>query len=128
TNGATIRAVVTADNHLNRYYDRLSPQKLTERRKRLRRGFHQAVETAIDQKADLFIHAGDLFDTPDPRNLDREFVAAQLARLREAGVRAVGISGNHDTPKQRTEQGGALPQGIYRELGALRLLDDDGVP
>ncbi|MCC6180109.1 MAG: metallophosphoesterase [Chloroflexi bacterium] len=121
-----IRAVVTADNHLNRYYDRLSPPKLAERRKQLRRGFDRAVEAAIEQRADLFVQAGDLFDTPDPRNLDREFVAAQLARLRAAGVRAVGISGNHDTPKQRTEQGGYLPQGIYRQLGALHLLLDDG--
>lgn len=123
-----LRAVITADNHLNRYYDRLSPPKLAERRRRLRRGFHQAIETAIEQRADLFIQAGDLFDTPDPRNLDREFVASELARLRDPGVRAVGISGNHDTPKQRTEQGGALPQGIYRELGALRLLDEGTTP
>lgn len=123
-----VRAVITADNHLNRHYDRMSPQRLEERRRRLRQGFHLAVDCAIERQADLFIHAGDLFDTPDPRNVDREFVAAALARLRSAGVRVVACGGNHDTPKQRTDQGGALPQGVYAQLGGLRLFEGNGIP
>jgi DNA repair exonuclease SbcCD nuclease subunit len=126
--GDTVTAVVTADNHLNRYYDRMPPQRLEQRRRYLRRGFHQAVEYAVEHQVDLFLQAGDLFDTPDPRNLDREFVASELGRLRAARVRVYGVGGNHDTPKQRTEQGAALPQGIYSELGALHLFEGDGVP
>ena len=126
--GNIVTAVITADNHLNRYYDRMSPQRLEVRRRHLRRGFHQAVEYALEHRVDLFLQAGDLFDTPDPRNLDREFVARELGRLRAAGIRVYGVGGNHDTPKQRTDQGGALPQGIYSELGALHLFEGDGVP
>ena len=85
--GETVTAVVTADNHLNRYYDRMPPQQLEKRRRYLRRGFHQAVQYAVEHPVDLFLQAGDLFDTPDPRNLDREFVASELGRLRAAGVR-----------------------------------------
>jgi DNA repair protein SbcD/Mre11 len=124
----TIRAVVTADNHLNRYYDRMVPQRLRTRRQHLRRGFHEAVEYAIQHHVDFFLQAGDLFDTPDPRNLDRGFVASELERLRDARIPVYGIGGNHDTPKQVTDQGGALPQRVYSELGALHLFDSDGVP
>ncbi len=123
-----IRAVITADNHLNRYYDRMAPQRLRIRRQSLRQGFHQAVDYAIEHHVDFFLQAGDLFDTPDPRNLDRGFVAFELERLRTAGVQAYGIGGNHDTPKQVTDQGGALPQKVYAELGALNLFDADGIP
>lgn len=116
-----LRIVLTADNHLGRFYDRMPPQRLEERRRWLRRGFRAAVDCALERRADLFLQAGDLFDTPDPRNVEREFVAECLAQLTDAGVRCYGIGGNHDTPKMRTEQGGALPQGIYHRLGGLRL-------
>jgi DNA repair exonuclease SbcCD nuclease subunit len=114
-----LRVVVTADNHLSAYTPRLSPQRLSERRRRLRRAFVRVVEEAIARRAHLFVQAGDLFDSTDPRNEDREFVAAQLARLRDAGIRAFGVSGNHDTPRQRTEHGGYSPQGVYARLGGL---------
>ena len=38
---------------------------------------------------------------------------------REAGGRVYAVSGNHDTPRQTTEQGGSAPQEIYAHLGAL---------
>jgi predicted phosphodiesterase len=114
-----VRVVVTADNHLSAYTPKLSPQRLSERRQRLRHAFRCVVDEAIARGAHLFIQAGDLFDSTEPRNLEREFVAAQLARLRDAGVRVFAVSGNHDTPRQRTEHGGASPQGVYAELGGL---------
>lgn len=120
----TVRVVVTADNHLNRFYDRMPPQKLERRRRYLRAGFKEAVTHAVEWSAHLFLIASDLFDQPDPRNVDRTFVAQCLARLRAAGVQTFAVSGNHDTPHQRTEQGGTAPQEIYRELGALTLFDE----
>ena len=114
-----VRAVLTADNHLSAYTPRLSPTKLAERRRRLGMAFKQAVDYAIACDAHLFLHAGDLFDTIDPRNQEREFVAQQLAFLQGKGVRVFAVSGNHDTPRQRTEQGGKAPQGIYHELRGL---------
>src|SRR5450756_706029 len=116
-----IRIVVTADNHLGRYYDRMLPQRLEERRAWLRRGFAAAVDHALREKAHLFLQAGDLFDAPEPRNVERQFVAQALAELRAAGVRCLGISGNHDTPRVRGGGGSASPQATYAPLGGLRL-------
>lgn len=116
-----LRIVLTADNHLGRFHDRLPPIRLERRRAWLRAGFQAAVERALSWPADLFVQAGDLFDTPDPRNPERAFVAEQLARLRLAGVRAFAVGGNHDTPRSRGEAG-AVPQETYARLDGLRLL------
>ncbi len=116
--------VVTADNHLGRHYDRMFPQRLEERRAWLRRGFAAAVDYALERRAHLFLQVGDLFDSPEPRNAERQFVAGELARLREAGVRCLGIGGNHDTPRARNGQVPATAQGSFARLGGLRLLGD----
>jgi DNA repair protein SbcD/Mre11 len=114
-----LRIVLTADNHLSAYSPKLSPTKLAERRKRLGMAFKQTIDTAIERHAHLFIQAGDLFDSIDPRNLEREFVAGQLMRLHTAGIRVFAVSGNHDTPRQKTEQGGFAPQSIYNRLSRM---------
>jgi DNA repair protein SbcD/Mre11 len=114
-----VRVILTADNHLSAYSPKLSPSKLAERRRRLGMAFKHTVDTAIERQVHLFIQAGDLFDSIDPRNLEREFVAKQLMRLQSAGIRTFGVSGNHDTPRQRTQQGGFAPQSIYHQLGGM---------
>src|SRR5919199_49963 len=116
-----IRAVVTADNHLNRYHARMPAARLEERRKVLRRAFRRAVDHAIDIKADFFLQCGDLFDNVDPRNAERSFVAGCLADLRAAGVTTLAVGGNHDVPRQSTEQGGFLAADLYARLGGLRI-------
>lgn len=121
-----VRVVGTADNHLGRHYDRMYPQRLEERRAWLRRGFSGAVDHALETGAHLFLIAGDLFDSPDPRNIEREYVAEALARLRSAGVRCLAISGNHDTPRSRGSQSPATPLGSYASLGGMRLLRGSG--
>src|SRR5919199_3197144 len=117
-----LRIVVTADNHLGRYYDRLGPRQLEARRAWLRRGWEAAVECALERQAHLFLQAGDLFDTPDPRNAERAAVAEALARLHAAGVGCYAIGGNHDTPRQRTDHGRASPQAGYPGLRPPELL------
>jgi DNA repair exonuclease SbcCD nuclease subunit len=115
--------VATSDNHLNRFYDRMPPQKLEERRGYLRQGFQAAVDHALSWPAHLFCITGDLFDQSDPRNVDRAFVADCLERLRTAGVRVYAVSGNHDTPRHSGQQGGTTPYEVYSYLGALHYFD-----
>lgn len=112
-----ITVVLTADNHLGYAALGQSPRKREERRQLLRHAFQQATDFAVGQGVDLFIQAGDLFDTTSPDEQDRSFVAARLAQLRQAGIRAFGLGGVHDTPA-----GGQTlpaPQISYARLGAL---------
>ncbi|HLQ33589.1 MAG TPA: metallophosphoesterase [Chloroflexota bacterium] len=125
-----IRAVITADNHLSRGHSKMSPQKLEMRRRYLRNGFKAAVDYAIESEADLFLQAGDLFDSPQPRNVDRAFVAHELRRLAAAGVRIFGIAGTHDSPRMMTIEGGTTPQRIYEQFEAMHMFNgfDDPTP
>ena len=112
-----ITLVFTADNHLGYTAPGQSPRKREERRKRLREAFQQATDFAVGQGVDLFIQAGDLFDTTNPDEQDRSFVATRLAQLRQASIRTFALGGLHDTPAG----GQALPapQISYARLGAL---------
>ncbi len=116
-----VTVVLTADNHLG--HDAFGQHKREERRQRLRDAFQQAVTFAIGQKADFFIQAGDLFDTPMPTERDRSFVAARLAQLKQAGVRVIALGGLHDTPAEtQGEYVAPAPQVSYAQLGALQYL------
>ncbi|HUZ77571.1 MAG TPA: metallophosphoesterase [Chloroflexota bacterium] len=119
-----VRVVATADNHLSRGHARMSPQRLEKRRWWLRQGFRRAVDYALESRADLFLQAGDLFDSPQPRNVDRSFVANELRRLQAAGIPAFGIAGTHDSPKMQTVEGGWTPQRIYQQFDALHVFSE----
>ncbi|HEX7735500.1 MAG TPA: metallophosphoesterase [Ktedonobacteraceae bacterium] len=112
-----ITVVLTADNHLGYAAHGQSPRKRDERRERTRHAFQQATDFAIGQGVDLFIQAGDLFDTTSPDEQDRSFVATRLAQLRQAGIRAFALGGIHDTPAN--SQALPAPQISYARLGAL---------
>ena len=112
-----ITVVLTADNHLGYAAHGQSPRKREERRQRLRYAFQQATDFAVGQGVDLFIQAGDLFDTTSPDEQDRSFVAPRLAQLRQDGVRAFALGGLHDTPA--STQALPAPQISYARLGAL---------
>jgi hypothetical protein len=120
--GDIITIVLTADNHLGSTTFGQQPRKREERQQRLRRAFQQATDFAIGQGVDLFIQAGDLFDTVTPHERDRSFVAARLAQLRQAGVRAFALGGVHDTPAETHSllgENAQAPQVSYARLGAL---------
>ncbi len=124
-----VTVVLTADNHLG--YDAFGQHKREERQQRLRDAFQQAVTFALGQKVDLFIQAGDLFDTTVPIERDRSFVAARLAQLKQAGIRTIALGGTRDTPAERQgDQGkGATPAPLmsYAQLGALQYLPPTSV-
>jgi len=109
-----VHIVFTADNHLSKYYAKMSPTQLARRRRWLREAWAQTVEYAIREGAHIYLHGGDLFDTPNPRTAELVWVARQFQRLREAGILTCMIGGNHDVP--RTRLGGATPQRIYDEV------------
>jgi DNA repair protein SbcD/Mre11 len=124
-----ITLVLTADNHLGYAALNQHPRKREQCRQQLRHAFQQATDFAIGQSVDLFVQAGDLFDTTNPDEQERSFVAECLAQLRQAGVRAFAVGGVHDTPidaQHSVNVGEAefaitapAPQLSYARLGAL---------
>jgi len=95
-----VRIVLTADNHLSAYYKKMNQFQLEGRRKALRDAFRQVVDFAL-KRADIFLQAGDLFDTTEPRYDDLLYVLRCLHDLKKNGIGVFAISGTHDTPKSR---------------------------
>ncbi|WP_161975231.1 metallophosphoesterase family protein [Tengunoibacter tsumagoiensis] len=114
-----ITLVLTADNHLGCAGFGQHPRKREERQQRLRQAFQQATNFAIMQGVDLFIQAGDLFDTATPDERDRSFVAERLAQLKQAGIHTLALGGVHDTPAPLVGETAPAPQMSYAQLGAL---------
>jgi DNA repair protein SbcD/Mre11 len=83
--------VHTADNHLG--YEQYG---MKERFNDFARAFFAVVDDAIARQADFFVVSGDLFNK---RSIDAlTLIQAQqaLQRLRDAGIAAIAIEGNHD--------------------------------
>ncbi len=114
-----IRIVFTSDNHLNRYYAKMTRDQLRERRRRIRQAFRDTIDFAIKQKAHFYLHGGDLFDNADPSPIELAYVAREFKRLQDNGIKILAISGNHDMPRYMGES--ASPIRIYQELDALRV-------
>jgi len=116
-----IRIVFTSDNHLNRYYAKMTRDQLRARRRRIREAFKETVDFALQNNAHFYLHGGDLFDNPDPSPVELAYVAREFKRLQDHGVKILAISGNHDMPRYMGES--ATPIRIYEELDALRVFN-----
>ncbi len=122
---SVVTLVLTADNHLGYAAAGQHPRKREERLQRLRAAFQSATDFAIAQGVDLFVQAGDLFDSTTPDEYERSFVAERLAQLKQAGIKTFALGGVHDTPvESHSLRGGSAPapQISYARLGALQYL------
>lgn len=123
-----MKIVFTADNHLGCYYARMTPAQLERRRLILRQALSQVVDYALDNEVDLFLQGGDLFDQPDPRNVEIAFVMGEIKRLETGGIRTVLIGGNHDTPRSSNAPGSTAPHRILSHNSAVLYLAGSGGP
>jgi DNA repair exonuclease SbcCD nuclease subunit len=71
-------------------------ERATAQRERQWAAFRTTVELAIAERVDLFLVAGDLFDSNTQPRRTVEAVGAELRRLAEAKIRSVIIPGTHD--------------------------------
>lgn len=95
-----MKVAAIGDAHLGRSYLPYTVEPgVNQREWDFERSFEAAVELALAEGPDLVVWLGDVFDHPAPHY--RSFRVAQraLARIRDRGVPAVVISGNHDTPR-----------------------------
>jgi len=100
-----MKFVHAADVHLDsplHGLERYDGVPLGEMRGATRRALENVVELCCDERADILLLAGDLYDG-DWRDFGTGlFFAAQMARLREAGVRVFVVRGNHDAASRIT--------------------------
>jgi DNA repair protein SbcD/Mre11 len=95
-----MKVAAIGDAHLGRSYLPYTVEGgVNQREWDFERSFESAVELALRQKPDVLVWLGDIFDHPAPHY--RSFRVAQraLAAIRDHGIPAVVISGNHDTPR-----------------------------
>jgi exonuclease SbcD len=90
-----LRIIHTADVHLGARHDDLGEQAAAQRERQFA-AFKATIDLALAEKADLFLIAGDLFDSNVQPRRSVERVAAELKRLTEARIRTVIIPGTHD--------------------------------
>jgi DNA repair exonuclease SbcCD nuclease subunit len=90
-----LRIIHTADVHLGARHDDLGEQAAAQRERQFA-AFKATIDLALTEKVDLFLIAGDLFDSNVQPRRSVERVAAELKRLTEARIRTVIIPGTHD--------------------------------
>lgn len=90
-----LRLLHTADVHLGARHADLGDAAVAQRERQFA-AFRASVDLAIAERVDLFLVAGDLFDSNVQPRRSVERVAAELARLAQARIRSVLIPGTHD--------------------------------
>jgi DNA repair exonuclease SbcCD nuclease subunit len=90
-----LRVLHTADVHLGARHDDLGEQAAAQRERQFV-AFKATIDLALAEKVDLFLIAGDLFDSNVQPRRSVERVAAELRRLADGRIRTVIIPGTHD--------------------------------
>jgi exonuclease SbcD len=90
-----LRLLHTADVHLGARHADLGDQASAQRERQYA-AFVASVDLAIAERVDLFLIAGDLFDSNVQPRRSVERAASQLRRLVDARIRSVLIPGTHD--------------------------------
>jgi exonuclease SbcD len=123
-----LRIIHTADVHLGARHDDLGEQAAAQRERQFA-AFRATVDLALEERIDLVLIAGDLFDSNVQPRRSVERVAAELRRLAEARIRTVIIPGTHDCYDRASiyraydlatmttgQAGGATPDGMITVL------------
>jgi len=97
----TVQVLHTADNHLDpvvKWYG----SKQYVRKQDFLQNFEKVVEFAVENRPDLVLISGDLFDKRTPRNPPHTKLVRYFKTLHDKGIRTFLISGHHDTARSRT--------------------------
>lgn len=121
-NRAQIHIAHFADTHLGfSGYGKNDPE--TGRNQRavdFEQAFARVISDILTRDVDLVIHAGDVFHHTRPSWHTLAHFVKQMRRLEEAGIPAVVIAGNHDTPRLRTS--GSLYSVMQLSLPRVRFM------
>lgn len=92
----SVRIVQIADVHLGAPLENFG-EYARQRRSEQEAAFRRAVDAALRARAQIVVVAGDLFDTFRPEPAAVELARRELGRLKEAGVKVLGVPGTHDS-------------------------------
>lgn len=109
-----MRIVHLADTHLGfKQFSAMDHARgLNQRECDVYAAWHRAIEMTIELQPDAVVHAGDLFDSARPSFRAMAEAIDGFTRLQEAGVPAIVIAGNHETPRFRS--GGSVFEVLER--------------
>jgi DNA repair exonuclease SbcCD nuclease subunit len=110
----SFRFVHTADIHLDSPLKSLALRDpdLSERiGNATRSAFRRTIDLCLDEQVDALLIAGDLYDGEQTSMKTALFLAGELARLDEAGIRTFVVRGNHDALSKITVEL-ALPASV----------------
>ena len=88
-----------SDLHLDKNFNIPNISRGIERKEDINRNFSEIVNFALNNKPDLFLITGDIFDRILPSNYARIFLTKKIRELKEKGIYVYMIGGNHDVPK-----------------------------
>jgi DNA repair exonuclease SbcCD nuclease subunit len=116
-----MRIAHISDTHLGyRQYN------LDERENDFYEAFNEAVDKALEERADVLIHSGDLFDSPAPP-IKALYAFKNALKKVEGKMKVFTVLGDHDTPKRR----GMAPHKLFDVpvlgIGKLEWVEVDGV-
>lgn len=114
-----MKFVHAADLHLDSPLlglERYESAPTEELRRATRDALVRLVELCVQERAELLLVAGDLFDGNWRDYSTGLFLAEQMARLKDAGVEVVWLRGNHDAESRLTKHL-KMPSNV-RELSA----------
>ena len=103
----SFRFIHTADIHLD------SPLRFLALRNSMladlignatRQAFVNTIDLCLDEEVDALLLAGDLYDGEQTSMKTARFLAAQLEKLHNAGIRSFVIRGNHDALSKITQE------------------------
>jgi DNA repair exonuclease SbcCD nuclease subunit len=95
-----MRIAALGDAHLGRsYYPYTTDGGVNQREFDFEHSFESAVDLALEQRPDLIVWLGDIFDHPRPSYRSFRVAQSALTKIREHGIRTALITGNHDTPR-----------------------------
>jgi exonuclease SbcD len=90
-----VKILHTGDIHIGAKLAKLGA-KADEQRVQIQKTFEHIVDLAIERKIDLFIIAGDLFDSNAPEQSLIDFVVANIVKLHDHNIYVAVALGTHD--------------------------------
>ncbi|MDW6020655.1 DNA repair exonuclease [Mesorhizobium sp. BAC0120] len=96
-----------------------------------RQAFVSIIDLCLAERVDALVIAGDLYDGEQTSMKTARFLASQMTRLHQAGIRVLKIRGNHDAMSRISKQlvfpdtvtiFGGRPQSVLLKSGGLDVM------